>query len=101
SFAAVVIGVYFLVRLGLMPLHRLGEAVSKVSEKDFRLQFPDERLPSELAPIVERLKVTLDQLRQAFEREKQAAADISHELRTPVAALLTTLEVALKKPRKP
>jgi len=54
-----------------------------------------------LAPIVDHLKETLDQLRQAFEREKQAAADISHELRTPVAALLTTLEVALKKPRKP
>jgi len=101
SFAAVVVGVYFLVRLGLMPLKRLGDAVSKVSEKDFRLQFGDSRLPSELVPIVDHLKETLDQLRRAFEREKQAAADISHELRTPVAALLTTLEVALKKPRKP
>ena len=101
SFGSVVVGVYFLVRLGLMPLKRLGHAVSKVSERDFRLQFPDKHLPSELAPIVERLKETLDQLGQTFDREKQAAADISHELRTPVAALLTTLEVALKKPRKP
>jgi heavy metal sensor kinase len=101
TFAAVVVGVYFLVRLGLMPLERLGDAVSQVSEKDFRLRFSEARLPSELTPIVDRLKATLDQLRLAFEREKQAAADISHELRTPVAALLTTLEVALRKPRKP
>jgi heavy metal sensor kinase len=101
SFAAVVIGVYFLVRLGLMPLRRLGDAVSKVSEKDFSLRFEESRLPAELTPIVDRLKQTLDQLRSAFEREKQAAADISHELRTPVAALLTTIEVALKKQRKP
>jgi heavy metal sensor kinase len=101
SFAAIVVGVYFLVRMGLMPLHRLGDAVSRVSEKDFRLRFSEERIPIELNPIVDRLKQTLDQLRLAFEREKQAAADISHELRTPVAALLTTIEVALKKPRKP
>jgi heavy metal sensor kinase len=101
TFAAVVVGVYFLVRLGLLPLQRLGDAVSKVSERDFRLQFEEPRLPAELAPIVDRLKTTLGQLRHAFEREKQAAADISHELRTPVAALLTTLDVALKKPRKP
>jgi heavy metal sensor kinase len=101
TFAAVVLGVYFLVRLGLLPLQRLGDAVSRVSEKDFRLRINDERLPTELAPIVDRLKHTLEQLRLAFEREKQAAADISHELRTPVAALLTTIEVTLKKPRKP
>ncbi len=101
SFAAIVVGVYFLVRMGLMPLERLSDAVSRVSEKDFRLRFSEERIPIELNPIVDRLKQTLDQLRQAFEREKQAAADISHELRTPVAALLTTIEVALKKPRKP
>jgi heavy metal sensor kinase len=101
TFSFVVVGVYFLVRLGLMPLHRLGDAVSQVSEKDFRLHFDEPRIPAELTPIVDRLRHALDQLRGAFEREKQAAADISHELRTPVAALLTTIEVALKKPRKP
>ncbi len=101
TFAAVVLGVYFLVRLGLLPLQRLGDAVSRVSEKDFRLQLGDSPLPSELTPIADRLKQTLEQLRLAFEREKQAAADISHELRTPVAALLTTIDVTLKKARKP
>ena len=39
----------------------LGDAVSRVSEKDFRLQFDDSRLPSELAPIVDRLKATLNE----------------------------------------
>jgi heavy metal sensor kinase len=101
TFVAVVFGVFFLVRHGLTPLHRLSEAVSRVSEKDFRLKFDGRRLPAELAPIVGRLRQTLDQLQHAFAREKQAAADISHELRTPVAALLTTIEVALRKPRKP
>jgi heavy metal sensor kinase len=99
TFAATVAGTWFLVWLGLRPLRRLSDAVSRVSEKDFRLQFKEPRLPAELRPIVERLTSTLEQLARAFAREKQATADISHELRTPLAALLTTTELALRKPR--
>jgi len=99
TFAALVAGGLCLVSLGLSPLNRLSEAVSKVSEKDFRLPIDQEHLPRELKPIADRLSQTLDQLKRVFEREKQAAADISHELRTPVAALLTTLDITLRKTR--
>jgi heavy metal sensor kinase len=99
TFAAIVVGGFWLVRLGLSPLQSLSNAVSQVSAKDFRLPFDDRHLPRELRPIVERLTVTLNLLKRTFAREKQAAADISHELRTPLAALLTTIEVALRKPR--
>jgi heavy metal sensor kinase len=92
-------GTLALVRFGLVPLQRLSEAVSRVSEKDFRLQLDEKRLPRELTPIAERLSQTLDQLKRAFAREKQATADISHELRTPLAALMTTIDVTLRKPR--
>src|SRR5262249_49814717 len=37
TFAGIVGGSFWLVRLGLSPLQRLSEAVSRVSEKDFRL----------------------------------------------------------------
>ncbi len=100
TFIATTFGCSLLVGLGLSPLRRLTEAVSRVSPKDFRLPLPaDARLPMELAPIRQRLQQTLDELRHAFEREKQATADISHELRTPVASILTAAEVALRKPR--
>lgn len=99
TFAGIVAGGLMLVRLGLAPLARLSDAVSKVSERNFELQVNADRLPIELRPIAARLSQTLEQLRQAFTREKQAAADISHELRTPLAALLTTLDVALRRPR--
>jgi len=101
TFAATLAGSFWLVRLGLSPLRRLSEAVSRVSEKNFRLEFDGHGLPRELRPIVGRLTQTLDLLKRAFAREKQAAADISHELRTPLAALLTTTQVALRKPRAP
>ena len=96
---AVLGGGFILVYLGLAPLHRLSEAVSQVSEKDFRLKLSPESLPTELQPIAHRLTRTLEQLQGAFAREKQSAQDISHDLRTPLAALTTTLEVALRKER--
>jgi signal transduction histidine kinase len=100
TFMLTTIGGYVLVGIGLVPLRKVSDAVSKVSPRDFRLPLAaDEPLPKELTPIRDRLQETLDQLRRAFEREKQAAADISHELRTPVASMLTTVEVALRKPR--
>jgi heavy metal sensor kinase len=95
------IGGFVLTQVGLAPLARLAEAVSRVSAKDFRLGVTSKDLPRELQPIADRLAQTLHQLGQAFEREKQAAADISHELRTPLASLLTTVEVALRKGRTP
>lgn len=99
TFAATFAGGYMLLRLGLAPIRRLSEAVSEVTERDFRLKVDPARLPDELQPIAQRLSHTLEQLGRAFDREKQAAADISHELRTPLAALLTTVEVALRKSR--
>jgi signal transduction histidine kinase len=99
TLAALWLGGYFVICLGLAPLSKMSDAVSRVSSKDFHLPLDADTLPNELQPIAATLAQTLDQLRKAFEREKQAAADISHELRTPLAALMTTLEVALRKAR--
>jgi heavy metal sensor kinase len=101
TFITVMAGACWLIGVGLSSLHRLSDAVSRVSERDFRLKFDSRDLPVELRPISDRLERTLEQLGRAFAREKQAAADISHELRTPLAAMLTTIEVALRKPRTP
>jgi len=99
TFVITAVGGYVLVLLGLFPLKRVSEAVSKVTPKDFKLPLDQHRLPVELRPIVDHLNATLDLLKRAFAREKQAVADMSHDLRTPVASLLVATEVALRKPR--
>jgi heavy metal sensor kinase len=99
ALAALWLGGYLVIRLGLAPLSKMSEAVSQVSSKNFHLPLDAQKLPPELQPIAARLVEVLEHLQKAFAREKQAAADISHELRTPLAALMTTLEVGLKKTR--
>jgi signal transduction histidine kinase len=99
SFLALAAGGWWLVGRGVAPIRKLSHAVSQVSEKDFFLPVKQDDLSLELLPIHDRLTQTLDELRRAFEREKQAVADISHELKTPLAALLTSMDVTLRKPR--
>jgi signal transduction histidine kinase len=101
TLSAVLFGAFCLVWLGLLPINRLSDAVSEISPRDFTLKIDPATLPTELQPIAVRLSQTLTQLQKAFAREKQAAQDISHDLRTPLAALATTIEVGLKKDRKP
>ncbi len=99
TFVSLVVGGWFIIGFGLSPLRKLTTAVSQVNERDFRLVIDKSELTVELLPIHDKLNQALDALRIAFEREKEAIADISHELRTPVAGLLATLDVALRRPR--
>lgn len=98
-FLSIIVGGPLLIARGLVPLKTLSRGVSQVSERDFRLPVEQSQMSRELLPIHSRLSETLAMLRRAFDREKQSVADISHELRTPVAALMTTLDVTLRKPR--
>ena len=101
TFVAIFAGGVWLVYRGLKPIERISAAVSRVSERDFELHLTTAGTPTELKSIVEKLKETLSSLKLAFEREKQAAADISHELRTPIASLMAMIQVCLRKQRPP
>jgi heavy metal sensor kinase len=54
---------------------------------------------SELGQLAGVLNRTFERLRSAFDRQAQFTADASHELRTPVAVILTQTQTLLKKER--
>lgn len=55
-----------------------------------------ESVPSEIEPLVVELNSLFERLQEAFGREKRFTADAAHELRTPLAALNTHTQIALR-----
>jgi len=55
-----------------------------------------ESVPSEIEPLVGELNNLFVRLQEAFDREKRFTSDAAHELRTPLAALNTHTQIALR-----
>lgn len=86
-------------RAALRPLHAASDIVGGIDERKLDRRIDAASLPPELHPVASRLNEMLGRLERAFAQRKQFLADASHELRTPVAALVTTIEVALRRRR--
>ncbi|WP_028775295.1 sensor histidine kinase [Shewanella waksmanii] len=90
----------FAIRKALTPIQNLSEQVAKVEAGSLHNRLIATNVPSEISPLVDRLNQLLARLEQSFARERQFNNDLAHELRTPLAAMRTTSEVALKWPEQ-
>jgi signal transduction histidine kinase len=86
-------------RSALRPLEQTAQTIGAIDERRLDRRIDVAQLPRELCPMAERLNQMLARLDESFTQRKQFLADAAHELRTPVAAILTTLEVTLRRPR--
>jgi heavy metal sensor kinase len=88
-----------LVRRALRPVTRMAEAASSMTaaDRDHRLPFPG--TGGELDVLAGAFNGLLERLHEEVERQKRFTGDASHQLRTPLAALLGQVEVALRRDR--
>jgi signal transduction histidine kinase len=86
-------------RSALRPLTAAVSTVTSIDDNSLDRRVDVGPLPIELRPMAEHLNQMLSRLEQGLQQRKQFMADAAHELRTPVAALLTSMEVALRRPR--
>jgi two-component system OmpR family sensor kinase len=85
---------WLLATVALRPVSRMrrrAEALSGIDEDDV---LPVGPADDEIAALAKTLNALLARVRASTEREKQMVSDAAHELRTPLAALRTQLELA-------
>ncbi len=87
--------VWFIITLALRSITRVTTEISNRAST-FLEPVQLEEIPIEIKPLVAELNQLFIRLKLAFERNKRFAADAAHELRTPLAALKTHVQVALK-----
>lgn len=93
---AAAIGRYF-GRRALAPLSLMAESARTMPFDDGRLPCPGTR--DELEDFARSFNGLLDRLYVALERQRQFTGQASHQLRTPLAALIAAIEVARRRPR--
>jgi signal transduction histidine kinase len=87
-------------RAALKPLYATADVIGTIDPGNLHRRIEAAQLPPELLPMASRLNEMLERIERAYTQRHQFLADASHELRTPVAALVTTAEVSLRHPRE-
>ncbi len=94
--AAVVVGVLLGVRRGLGPIAALQDELQSRSPTDLR-PVEERHVMSEIRPLVSALNGMLARLELAQGQQKRFIADAAHQLRTPIAGLVTQLDLAKER----
>jgi signal transduction histidine kinase len=85
---------WFLSGRALRPVELIRTEVEAISGSTLDRRVPVPRTGDEVASLARTMNAMLDRLEDASTRQQRFVADASHELRSPVAAIRTELEVA-------
>ncbi len=99
AIAVSVLAGYWLARRALIPLEKVAAIAERISAEklDQRLEILN---PSdELGRLATTLNQLFDRIRLSYSQMRQFTSDAAHELRSPIAALQTQSEVALRSTR--
>jgi signal transduction histidine kinase len=83
----------------LRPLRATAEVIGTIDDRTLDRRIDARKLPPELVPMAEKLNGMLQRLETSMHQRQHFLADASHELRTPVAALMSALELSTRRPR--
>ena len=88
---------YWLCRRALAPVDEIANTARQISARNLSLRLAVPPTGDELARLSETLNGMIAGLERAFGRISEFTADAAHELRTPIALILTTAELALRQ----
>jgi heavy metal sensor kinase len=88
-----------LCRRALAPVWRMAEAAGSMDAADPGQRLPPVKTGDELEELNRAFNQLLARLHESFERQRRFTGDASHQLRTPLTAMLGQLEIALRRMR--
>ena len=90
---------YWLSGRALRPINEIIGTVRGIGARNLSVRLPIPKSRDELRLLTETLNEMLARIESSVKRIRQFTADASHDLRTPVAVIRSTAELALRRPR--
>lgn len=93
-----ILGIFLIYRI-TKSMTYLSSRIRHISRKNLDERILDIKNEDEIGELASSFNSLLDNLHEAFNRERQFIGDVAHELKTPLATLKSTLEVSLSRSR--
>jgi len=90
---------YWLASRALAPVVRITNRAARIAKGEFSVRLEPPASQDEVGEMTQSLNDVLDRLHGALEAHRRFAADASHELRTPITAMVGEIEVMLTRAR--
>lgn len=84
---------YFVSSYLVKPVEDIAVFLAQVESGKFSTRIPVTKSSNEIEMLVESFNEMLDKLEESYKIEEQFISDAAHELRTPLAAMKTTIQV--------
>jgi heavy metal sensor kinase len=101
ALAAALGGGYWLARRALAPVDRMTRDADQITATRLNVRLPLSGNDDELERLAHTLNRMIERLEHSFQEMQRFTADAAHELRTPLAVIRNTAEVALRSAREP
>lgn len=92
---------YLLARSALKPVKSIADTAGRISEAHLDRRLPVRSENDELDELSMAFNDLLERLEDSFESQKSFVSNVSHEVKTPLAAIIAELDLALQKERTP
>jgi two-component system, OmpR family, heavy metal sensor histidine kinase CusS len=99
ALASTLAGGLWLAWKALSPVDRMAATAAEITATHLDRRLAEPEAKDELGYLAQTFNSMIARLQRSFEEVRRFTADAAHELRTPLAAMRTEAEVALRSPR--